>query len=270
MLDYLLYQVLQVELGVFHHSERLVRSEFILDVVFVQRDQFGSQEPGDVVFQQFVLIELSSILLSHHLQQLLSLFSKGRNQEKESKILETSFLQSLARCGIEFFVVDISVEDCLGRLSSIERSLLMDEILDQEVVVVNFRLFEAFHVELLLSKFPGHDLQSHEVSPLMNQFHLVEDKVHFVSDLNRTVSLDLDILDHVSGFLRFSILLVHLAENSDSFCVFSLQVDFAIRELLQSVDHVVLLLSRGQSFVKSVEALLHHVSDGLLCLPSPL
>lgn len=81
----------------------------------------------------------------------------------------------------------------------------MNVVSHHEGVVLDLLSLEALLVDMLLGDLTGEDLATDEVATAEDQLHLIQDEVYFLHCLQRAISLNLDLLNHLCGIVMLSI-----------------------------------------------------------------
>ena len=124
---------------------------------------------------------------------------------------------------------------------------------------------------MLLRDLAREDLTTDEISAAKDQLHLIQNEVNLLHGLQGPVSLDLDLLDHLSGIVMLSVSLKHLSIHAGDLSELSFQEHLAVTGLSESLEHLVPFLSTGQLVKHSVSHdPLNHVDDWLLGLTATL
>jgi hypothetical protein len=149
-------------------------------------------------------------------------------------------------------------------------SLLVDVVLNHEREVLDLLFFKTFLVDGLATDLARQNLEAHVVIPLQHQLHLVKDEVDLLSVLERSISLDLDLLDGQGSLVGLAVLLQHFDQPSRAVGILSFQEHLALTSLSQRLQEGELVLPGRQLGKESVNAEVYHVNCRLLSLATAL
>ena len=274
MLDELANQLDQVVLAV-HGAflERLECCHLLGDIIFLEGHEFKGQELADILAEELVGFELSWVHSFNKIELINFLCSVRGDEKVQDEVLESIVSDRTVgvKLGLCFiFSLVNRIIDSLEGLGGLEALLLVHIVLDHESEVGDLLLLEALLADGSLANLTTQDLCSNIVLTSQNQLHLVKDEIDLFNVLERTIGLNLNLLDDLRGIINLTICLVHLDKFHRGLRVLSFEENLALSGGTKGVQHGEAVLSSGQFVLKRRHAELNHISSRFLGLSSTL